>query len=79
MKPFAPLKGEWFPLPRYEGVYWVSPSGEVCNRKGKILKPRPSSDGVFVEVRNNGQRELIDPKKVLEETHEAENSAVISE
>ena len=53
----------WTPLKGYEGHYWINSKAQVCNRKGHILKPCSGSN--LVEVRKNGQRELIDPLEVI--------------
>ena len=61
----------WKSIPKYEGIYWINKKGDICNRSGKILKPRESSDGKLVELRKNGQRELVSPQNLLEEINEA--------
>ena len=32
---------DWREIPGYEGLYWITDSGRIKNRKGHELKPRP--------------------------------------
>lgn len=34
---------EWREIPGYEGLYWITESGKIKNRKGHELKSRPVS------------------------------------
>ena len=51
--------GSWFPIPGYEGVYFIHKSGLVCNINGHIIKTINSKDGPRVELRKDGQRERL--------------------
>lgn len=54
------------PIPGYEGVYSISPSGVVVNKHNKALKTFPTKRGEAVELRNRGQRERILIQELLE-------------
>lgn len=54
-----PLSGSLFPIPGYEGVYYITPNGEVVNKHNVVLKPFPTKRGAAVELRHKGQRERV--------------------
>lgn len=54
------------PIPGYEGVYSISPSGVVVNRHNKVLKTFLTKRGEAVELRNRGQRERVLISELLE-------------
>ena len=54
------------PIPGYDGVYQISPDGQVFNKLGLRLKTYPSSKGRVVELRHQGQRERILISELLE-------------
>ena len=61
------------PVPGYEGVYYITPSGKVVNRYNTVLKTFPTKQGEAVELRNRGQRERIlvaDLVKLTEDSNE---------
>lgn len=45
-------------IPGYES-YQLTPDGQVYNRSGKLLKPIQTKKGLCVELRGNGQRDVI--------------------
>lgn len=47
------------PIPGYEGVYFIHPSGVVVNRNHRVLRTFPTKQGEAVELRNKGQRERV--------------------
>lgn len=54
------------PIPGYEGVYYIHSSGKVVNKHNRVLKTFPTKQGEAVELRNQGQRERILIKSLLE-------------
>lgn len=54
------------PIPGYDGVYQISPDGQVFNKLGLRLKTYPSSKGRVVELRHQGQRERVLISELLE-------------
>lgn len=64
---------KFYPIPSYEGLYWIDFEGHVKNREDHLMKPIQTSKGLMVELRKNGQREklfiddLITIIKTLEE------------
>lgn len=59
----------WFPIPGYEGVYWITKSGKVRNAKGHVLTPvGDETIGYRVELRNNGQRNRVFVSDLLAKT-----------
>lgn len=36
---------EWFPVERYEGIYWISNKGRIRNKKGQIMRPVDNGKG----------------------------------
>lgn len=53
------FSGSLIPIPGYEGVYYITPGGEVVNRHNTVLKPFPTKRGAAVELRHKGQRERV--------------------
>lgn len=49
----------WYPIPGYEGLYWINCKGHIRNTDGHILSQEPSKFGCKVELRKNGQREKL--------------------
>lgn len=47
------------PIPGYEGVYSIHPSGVVVNKNNLILRTFPTKQGEAIELRNRGQRERV--------------------
>lgn len=47
------------PIPGYEGVYFIHPSGVVVNKNNRVLRAFPTKQGEAVELRNKGQRERV--------------------
>ena len=47
------------PIPGYEGVYFIHPSGVVVNNNNRVLRAFPTKQGEAVELRNKGQRERV--------------------
>lgn len=47
------------PIPGYEGVYFIHPSGVVVNKNNRVLRVFPTKQGEAVELRNKGQRERV--------------------
>lgn len=45
-------------IPGYES-YQLTPDGQVYNKSGRLLKPIKTKKGLCVELRGNGQREVI--------------------
>lgn len=58
--------GDLRPIPGYEGVYSITPYGVVVNRHNHVMKPFATPQGEAIELRNNGQRERILIKDLLE-------------
>ena len=56
------------PIPGYEGKYWITPEGEVTNAEEHELKPIMTKSGKQVELRKNGQRELVPVSILIEIT-----------
>lgn len=54
------------PIPGYEGVYFIHPSGRVVNKYNRVLKTFPTKRGEAVELRNRGQREKVLVSELLE-------------
>lgn len=50
---------DWYPIPDYEGLYWINPKGQIRNKDGHILFQEPSKFGYKVELRKNGQRDKL--------------------
>lgn len=50
---------DWYPIPNYEGLYWINQKGQVRNKEGHILLQEMSKFGYKVELRKNGQREKL--------------------
>lgn len=49
------MKEEWKDIGGYEGLYQISNMGQVCNYKGKILKPQKSAHGyLYVGLYKDG-------------------------
>ena len=49
----------WYPIPNYEGLYWINQKGQVRNKEGHILLQEMSKFGYKIELRKNGQREKL--------------------
>ena len=47
------------PIPGYEGVYFIHPSGVVVNKNNRVLRAFPTKQGEAVELRNKGQRDRV--------------------
>lgn len=58
------------PIPGYEGVYYIHPSGMVVNKHNRVLKTFPTKQGEAVELRNQGQRERVLISDLLEKVGE---------
>lgn len=58
------------PIPGYEGVYYIHPSGRVVNKHNRVLKTFPTKQGEAVELRNQGQRERVLISDLLEKVGE---------
>lgn len=50
---------EMYPIPGYEGLYWIDNAGNVLNRSNHYMKPIQTDKGCVVELRKNGQREKL--------------------
>lgn len=59
------------PIPGYEGVYYITPKGQVINRNNVILKTFSTKQGDAVELRNQGQRERLLIRDILERVGES--------
>lgn len=46
-----------YPIPGYEGLYWIDVAGNVLNRSNHYMKPIKTDKGFMVELRKDGQRE----------------------
>lgn len=60
------------PIPDYDGVYYMTPEGNVVNRNNKPLKTFNTKNGDAIELRNRGQREVVlidDLKRKLEKLY----------
>ena len=57
------------PVPGYEGVYFIHPSGAVVNKRNQILRSFPTIQGEAVELRHNGQRERVLVEEILREVN----------
>lgn len=60
------------PIPGYEGVYSIHPSGVVVNKNNLVLRTFPTKQGEAIELRNRGQREKVlisELLKKLEDSH----------
>lgn len=52
--PFCP---DWLrSVPNYEGIYWVTRSGEIINQRGMVLKPYDNGYGYLVVDLRKGRR-----------------------
>lgn len=60
---------QWTPIPGYEGVYWITPQGEVKNASGQIRTPIGTYKGGWLDLRNNGQRERVPVQELLTRTY----------
>ena len=60
------------PIPGYERKYWITPEGEVTNAEEHELKPIMTKSGKQVELRKNGQRELVPVSILIEITWRGE-------
>lgn len=49
----------WHSVPGYEGFYWITTQGDICNSQGHLLKHIKSAQGDKVELRKLGQREKL--------------------
>lgn len=61
------------PIPGYEGVYYIHPSGRVVNKHNRVLKTFPTKQGEAVELRNQGQRERVLISELLNKMEEPTN------
>ena len=62
------------PIPGYEGVYFIHPSGVVVNKHNLILKTFPTKRGEAIELRNRGQRERVLISELLKRVEETNNA-----
>ena len=67
--------GQMEPIPGFEGVYWITKSGYVCNKYGNTLKETESVNGPQVELRKLGQRERFYISELIERTYGGNSSA----
>lgn len=61
------------PIPGYEGVYFIHPSGVVVNKHNLVLKTFPTKQGEAIELRNRGQRERVLISELLKKLEESHN------
>lgn len=59
-----------FPIPEYEGLYWIDSSGNVLNRSNHYMKPIQTDKGTMVELRKAGQRERLYVHEILSDIEE---------
>lgn len=59
------------PVPGYEGVYYITPSGDIVNRNNNVLKTFPTKHGDAVELRSRGQRERILVSELIEKVKDS--------
>lgn len=55
-------------IPGYNGKYLVTLEGEVYNAIGHRIKPMESRKGLMVELRKDGQRELLLVDDIVKQT-----------
>lgn len=48
-----------YPIPGYEGIYWIDDAGNVINKSNHYMKPIKTDKGTVVELRKDGQREKL--------------------
>lgn len=58
------------PIPGYEGVYSIHPSGVVVNKHNLVMKTFPTKQGEAIELRNRGQRERVLISELLKRLEE---------
>ena len=61
-------------IPNYES-YFLTPDGRVYNRHGKQLKPIQTHSGLRVELRCNGQREVVFIDDLLDQVYGGSNES----
>lgn len=62
----------YFPIPGYEGNYWINTEGDVVNRAHHCMKKTKTDRGEIVELRKDGQREKCLVSELLIRTLEAQ-------
>lgn len=62
------------PIPGYEGVYYITPKGEIVNKNNVVLKTFPTKRGEAIELRNRGQRERVLVSELLEKVKDSNES-----
>lgn len=62
------------PIPGYEGVYRIHPSGKVVNKYNRVLKTFSTKQGMAVELRHQGQRERVLIRELLERLENSDGS-----
>lgn len=65
------FSGALRPIPGYEGVYYITPEGQVVNKHNTVLKTFSTKQGEAVELRNQGQRERVLISDLLEKVGES--------
>lgn len=61
------------PIPGYEGVYFIHPSGVVVNKNHLVLRTFSTKQGEAIELRNRGQRERVLISELLKKVEEPTN------
>lgn len=62
------------PIPGYEGVYFIHPSGVVVNKHNLVLKTFSTKQGEAIELRNRGQRERVLISELLKKVEDSHGS-----
>ncbi len=57
-----------YPIPGYEGIYWIDDAGNVINKSNHYMKPIKTNKGTVVELRKDGQREKVLVNELLSRT-----------
>lgn len=60
----------YFPIPGYEGSYWINAEGDIVNKAQHPLKKTKTDKGDVVELRKYGQREKYLVSELLTKTLE---------
>lgn len=58
------------PIPGYDGMYLIHPSGVVVNKNHLVLRTFSTKSGEAIELRYKGQREKVLIKDLLERTEQ---------
>lgn len=62
------------PIPGYEDVYSIHPSGVVVNKNNLVLRTFPTKQGEAIELRNRGQRERVLISELLKKVEDSHGS-----